>query len=87
MSPRVTSWQGRPHSESIASIGRRQGLPAVLLTRYAADATELAICGVLRGSFSLLRKPVEARVLAECVSVLLEGKEAAAGRDGASNLE
>jgi hypothetical protein len=82
MSPRVTSWQGRSQSGPIASIGRWQGLPAVLLTRYATDATELAICEVLRGSFSLLRKPVEARVLAERVSVLLESKEAAAGGDG-----
>ena len=56
---------------------RQPGLPAILLTGFATDAAELAISGAFSGAFSLLRKPVEARVLAERAAVLLEGKEVA----------
>ena len=52
---------------------RRPRLPAILLTGFATDAAELALSGVVSGSFSLLRKPIEARALAERVAVLLEG--------------
>jgi CheY-like chemotaxis protein len=54
---------------------RRSGLPAVLLTGFATDAAELAMSGALSGAFSLLRKPVEARALADRVAVLLKGRE------------
>jgi len=56
---------------------RRPGLPAILLTGYATDAAELALGGALSGTFSLLRKPVDAKVLADRVAVLLEAGEAA----------
>ncbi len=59
---------------------RRPGLPAILLTGFATDMAEIAVGGALNGSFSLLRKPVEARVLAERVAVLLEGT--GAGMEG-----
>ena len=55
---------------------RRPGLPAILLTGYATDAAELALGGALSGTFSLLRKPVDAKVLADRVAVLLETGEA-----------
>jgi PAS domain S-box-containing protein len=50
---------------------RRSGLPAILLTGYATDAAELALGDAVEGSFSLLRKPIEGRYLAERVSMLL----------------
>lgn len=56
---------------------RRPGLPAILLTGYATDAAELALGGALSGTFSLLRKPVDAKVLADRVAVLLEAGEIA----------
>jgi len=52
----------------------RPGLPAILLTGFATDAAELAMGGALTGSFSLLRKPVEAEALAERASVLLRAE-------------
>ena len=61
---------------------RRPKLPAILLTGFATDAAELALSGAVSGSFSLLRKPIEARALAERVAVLLEGAEAIKGRLG-----
>jgi CheY-like chemotaxis protein len=54
---------------------RRSGLPAIILTGFATDAAELAMSGALSGAFSLLRKPVEARTLADRVAVLLKGRE------------
>lgn len=51
---------------------RPPGLPAVLLPGFAMDAAELAMSGALSGAFSLLRKPIEARALAQRVAVLLE---------------
>ncbi|TDH60955.1 response regulator [Dankookia rubra] len=59
---------------------RRPGLPAILLTGYATDAAELALGGALSGTFSLLRKPVDAKVLADRVAVLLKAGEAASMR-------
>jgi CheY-like chemotaxis protein len=55
----------------------RPGLPAILLTGFATDTAELAMGGALSGTFSLLRKPVDAKVLADRVAMLLEAKEAA----------
>jgi PAS domain S-box-containing protein len=49
----------------------RPGLPAILLTGFATDAAELAMSGAISGSFSLIRKPVEAQALAERAAVLL----------------
>ncbi|WP_169742811.1 ATP-binding protein [Muricoccus aerilatus] len=54
----------------------RPDLPAILLTGYATDAAELALGGALSGTFSLLRKPVDAKILADRVAVLLEAREA-----------
>jgi len=50
---------------------RRPGLRALLLTGFATDAAELAIGGTIRGTFSLLRKPIEPTVLAERAAVLM----------------
>ncbi|MBL6082556.1 response regulator [Belnapia sp. T18] len=55
---------------------RRPGLPAILLTGYATDAAELAMGGALSGTFSLLRKPIDARALSDRVAVLLEARQA-----------
>jgi len=52
---------------------RRPGLPAILLTGFATNVAEIAVSGAVSGAFSLLRKPVEGKVLAERVAVLLEG--------------
>ena len=51
---------------------RRPGLRAILLTGFATDAAELAISGAIRGTFSLLRKPIEPGALAERAAVLLD---------------
>jgi CheY-like chemotaxis protein len=50
---------------------RRPGLRAILLTGFATDAAELAMGGAIRGTFSLLRKPIEPGALAERAAVLL----------------
>ncbi|TPG47307.1 response regulator [Roseomonas nepalensis] len=50
---------------------RRPGLPAILLTGYAGDAAALALDGAVRGSFSLLRKPVSEAQLTDRVAALL----------------
>ena len=57
---------------------RRKGLPAILLTGFATNAAELAVGGALSGTFSLLRKPIEAHALAERAAMLLEGAAATA---------
>jgi CheY-like chemotaxis protein len=51
---------------------RRPGLRAILLTGFATDAAELAVSGAIRGTFSLLRKPIEPAALAERAAVLLD---------------
>jgi PAS domain S-box-containing protein len=55
---------------------RRAGLPAILLTGFATNATELAVGGAISGTFSLLRKPIQGQHLAERVAVLLEAASA-----------
>ena len=51
---------------------RRPRLPAILLTGYAGDSAGLAVGGSIRGSFSLLRKPVSGPQLTDRVATLLE---------------
>jgi CheY-like chemotaxis protein len=46
-------------------------LPAILLTGYAGDDAALAVSGAIRGSFSLLRKPVDVAHLVDRLSTLL----------------
>lgn len=60
----------------------RPSLPAILLTGFATDAAEPAMQGAVSGSFSLLRKPVEAAALAERVAALPSGAAAAVEGDG-----
>jgi signal transduction histidine kinase/ActR/RegA family two-component response regulator len=56
---------------------RRPGLPAILLTGFATDLAEIAVGGALSGRFSLLRKPIDAGMLAERVDALLKAAETA----------
>lgn len=56
---------------------RRPDLPVILLTGFATDMAELAIGGAVSGRFSLLRKPIDARLLAERAAALLKAKEPA----------
>jgi signal transduction histidine kinase/ActR/RegA family two-component response regulator len=51
---------------------RRAKLPAIILTGFASDAAELAVGGALRGTFTLLRKPISAHALRERVALMLE---------------
>ena len=51
---------------------RVPGVPAILLTGFATNTAETAIGGSVEGPFTLLRKPVEGRALAERVALLLE---------------
>jgi CheY-like chemotaxis protein len=50
---------------------RRPGLPAILLTGFAAEAAEAAMGGAFGGDVRLLRKPIEGRRLADHAEVLL----------------
>jgi PAS domain S-box-containing protein len=52
----------------------RPALPAILLTGFATDIAELAVSGAVSGSFSLLRKPVDANTLADRVAVMLQAR-------------
>ena len=54
-----------------AAQERRPGLPAVLLTGYAADDAALAVGGAISGAFSLLRKPVSGIQLVDRIAALL----------------
>lgn len=56
---------------------RRPKLPAILLTGFVSNVAELAVGDMLKGTFSLLRKPITVEQLAERVTVLLEGIAAA----------
>ena len=47
----------------------RPRLPAILLTGFATEETGLAV----GGSFTVLRKPVSGKALAERIAVVLEG--------------
>ena len=58
------------------ALRRRRQLPAILLTGFATNAAELALNGAMAGAFTLLRKPIEGRVLAVHVAMLLEGMAA-----------
>jgi PAS domain S-box-containing protein len=76
----VLSDLSMPDMDGIALIQaarqRRPGLPAVLLTGFATSAIELAASR--RGAaFSLLRKPVSARQLAQHVAARLEASATA----------
>jgi CheY-like chemotaxis protein len=55
-----------------AAQSRRPALPAILLTGYAGAAASLAIGDTLRGTFSLLRKPISGSQLVDQVATLLE---------------
>jgi CheY-like chemotaxis protein len=50
---------------------QRPGLQAILLTGYAAETTALAVGGAMTGAFSLLRKPVLGKELADRIASLL----------------
>jgi signal transduction histidine kinase len=50
---------------------RRKGLPAILLTGFAASAVEIGSDSANSGVFSLLRKPIEEKVLVKRVELLL----------------
>lgn len=54
-----------------AAQRRRPGLPAILLTGFAANAADLTP-SAFNGGFSLLRKPVTERALADSIQMLLE---------------
>ena len=51
---------------------RRPRLPAILLTGYATKAAEIAVGGAISGAFTLLRKPIDGKALAERATTLLE---------------
>ncbi len=50
---------------------RRPHLPTVLLTGYATDSTGLAIGGAISGTFTLLRKPILGKELADRLASLI----------------
>jgi CheY-like chemotaxis protein len=59
---------------------RRAGLPAILLTGFVtAGVAETAAGGMDSETFLLLRKPVDAKRLAEGVAALLASAESAGG--------
>jgi PAS domain S-box-containing protein len=49
----------------------RPNLPAILLTGYAGPGSELAVSGLLRGPFCLVRKPVTVAHLSDRIEALL----------------
>ncbi len=53
---------------------RRPGLPAILLTGFAGDTADLALHGVVTGSFSLLHKPIRGPALADRIDALLQAR-------------
>ena len=52
----------------------RPGLPGILLTGYATNATEIALGGAMSGAYSLLRKPIEGAALAARIAMLLDSE-------------
>ncbi len=58
---------------------RYPGLPAVLLTGYAGDGAALAVAGLVAGSFSLLRKPIQLHELTDRLEALLAAGQKAGG--------
>ena len=79
----VVSDLSMPYMDGITLINeaqrRRSGLPAILLTGFGSNDVELALDGAVSKAFTLLRKPVEGKVLAERIAVLLEGVAAVVG--------
>ena len=53
---------------------RRPGLPAILVTGFVTSLAEIAVGEAVANRFTLLRKPVEGKLLAERVEMLLEGR-------------
>lgn len=49
----------------------RPGLPAMLVTGYACDAAALTLGRSTSGPFSIVRKPVSAACLVDCIAALL----------------
>lgn len=49
-------------------------MPALLLTGYAGDGAALAVGGAVKGSFTLLRKPVQGEYLIDRLRALLAGQ-------------
>jgi PAS domain S-box-containing protein len=67
-----------------AAQARRPGLPAILLTGYAGDGTELALCELIEGRFALLRKPISGTLLADRIHALLVARGAQGAGVGGS---
>ncbi len=56
----------------IHEIHRRKPLlPTILLTGFMANSVEIAVSGAMTGTFTLLRKPIAGRVLADRIAALL----------------
>jgi PAS domain S-box-containing protein len=55
---------------------RRPHLPAILLTGFATKAAEIALDAAASATFSVLRKPVSGKLLAERAAVMLAGATA-----------
>jgi PAS domain S-box-containing protein len=53
---------------------RHMDLPAILLTGYAGDGAALAVGGAVKGTFTLLRKPVRGVHLVDRLQALLAGR-------------
>jgi PAS domain S-box-containing protein len=56
------------------ALRRRPGLPGIVLTGYAGDAAALTLDPLLGKTVTLLRKPVEAAVLAERIAIALSAR-------------
>jgi CheY-like chemotaxis protein len=73
----MVSDMAMPGMDGLAFIRQAQtsrpDLPAILLTGFAGDASQLAI-GTAARSFSLLRKPVSVARLADRVETVLAAK-------------
>ena len=59
---------------------RRPHLPAILLTGFATSTAGIHLDAPSSGALTVLRKPVQGKVLAEHVAMLLEGTSAAEGK-------
>lgn len=68
------------------ALRRRPGLRAILLTGFATDTAELALSGALSGTFLLLRKPIDARALADRVAILLEAGDSTTGKENGPTM-
>ena len=63
-------------AQQLRPAAQGRGLPAILLTGFVNNAAEIALGGVLQGSFSLLNKPIDGRRLAERIELLLAAQPA-----------